>query len=69
MAKQERLQFLMVCVALLRHFIATGSKHDAAFLTYSQDGFRCFKKNYGVMSIICDKTLNISGDELFKYSY
>jgi len=43
-AKQKCLQFLMVCVALWRHFTSAGSKNDAAFLTNSQDVFLCLKR-------------------------
>jgi len=46
----------MACVALRRHFISTGSKHNAALLTDYQDVFfGILGEKYGVMSIICDK--------------
>ena len=35
--QSQNKQFLMVCVALWRHSTSSGSKHDAAVLTDSQD--------------------------------
>ena len=45
----------------ISHSNSTGSKHDAAFWTYSQ------LKNTMQVSIMCDKSLNVSG-EFFEYS-
>ena len=55
----QNKQVLMVCVAMWRHSTSTGSKHDAAFLTDSQDVPQTLLKEkrcyIGAILVISDK--------------